>query len=42
MKTPKTLEERIAHRIACSKGEVFIRNDFENLGDYDQVGRSLR
>lgn len=42
MKTPKTLEERIARRIACSKREVFMRNDFKDLGGYDQVGRSLR
>ena len=42
MRNSKTLEERIARRITCSKREVFIRNDFEDLGDYDQVGRSLR
>ena len=42
MRNSKTLEERIARRITYSKREVFIRNDFEDLGDYDQVGRSLR
>jgi hypothetical protein len=42
MSRPKTLEERIAQRIARSKGEVFIRKDFADLADYDQVGRCLR
>jgi hypothetical protein len=42
MNRPKTLEERIAQRIARSKGEVFIRKDFADLADYDQVGRCLR
>jgi hypothetical protein len=38
----KTLEDRIAYRIARSKGEVFMRKDFSDIADYDQVGRSLR
>lgn len=38
----KTLEQRIALRIVRSKGEVFLRKDFTDLGDYDQVGRILR
>jgi hypothetical protein len=42
MTRPKTLEERIAQRIARSKGEVFLRKDFADLADYDQVGRCLR
>ncbi len=42
MKNSKTLEGRIARRIARSKGEVFMRKDFDDLADYDQVGRSLR
>jgi hypothetical protein len=42
MSRPKTLEDRIAQRIALSGNEVFIRKDFSNLADYDQVGRSLR
>jgi hypothetical protein len=42
MRKPKTIEDRIAYRIARSKGEVFMRNDFSDLADYDQIGRSLR
>ncbi|MBR8838612.1 MAG: hypothetical protein DSM106950_32585 [Stigonema ocellatum SAG 48.90 = DSM 106950] len=42
MKSPKTVEERIARRITRSKREVFMRKDFANIADYDQVGRSLR
>ena len=42
MKKIKTLEDRIAYRIARSQGEVFMRKDFSDIADYDQVGRSLR
>lgn len=42
MRKPKILEDRIADRIARSKGEVFMRKDFNDIADYDQVGRSLR
>ena len=42
MKTPKTLEEKIALRIADSPNEVFMRKDFNDLADYNQIGRSLR
>jgi hypothetical protein len=38
----KTLEQRIADRIARKKGDVFVRADFADLGGYDQVGRGLR
>ncbi len=38
----KTLEKRIAERIARKRSDVFLRRDFEDLGDYDQVGRALR
>ena len=41
-KKHKTLEKRIAERIARKKGDVFLRRDFEDLGAYDQVGRGLR
>ena len=41
-KKRKTLERRIAERIARKKGDVFLRRDFEDLGAYDQVGRALR
>lgn len=42
MRKPKTIEDRIARRIARSRGEVFMRKDFDDIADYDQVGRSLR
>lgn len=42
MRKPKTIEDRIACRIARSRGEVFMRKDFNDIADYDQVGRSLR
>lgn len=38
----RTLERRVAVRIARSKASVFLRGDFRDLGGYDQVGRSLR
>lgn len=38
----KTLDQRIAERIARKKGEVFLRADFRDLGGYDQIGRTLR
>jgi hypothetical protein len=39
---PETLETRIQKRIARKRGDVFLRADFSDLGDYDQVGRALR
>ena len=39
---PKSLEERMTQRIARKRGDVFLRSDFSDLGDYDQVGRALR
>jgi len=36
------LEGRIARRIARKKANVFLRDDFTDLGGYDQVGRCLR
>lgn len=41
-RTGKTLEQRMADRIARKKGDVFLRADFADLGGYDQVGRGLR
>ncbi len=40
--TRKTLETRISYRINRMKSEVFMRDDFKDLGGYDQVGRILR
>ena len=38
----QSLEDRIRRRIARKKGDVFLREDFDDLGGYDQVGRALR
>lgn len=39
---PESLEERLEKRIARKRGDVFLRADFADLGDYDQIGRALR
>lgn len=36
-----TLESKMSKRIARKKANVFLRDDFKDLGDYDQVGRVL-
>ena len=41
-KKNKPLERRVAERVTRKKGDIFVRDDFKDLGDYDQVGRSLR
>jgi hypothetical protein len=37
-----TLEGKITYRIKRSKCPVFVRDDFKDIGGYDQVGRILR
>ncbi|RXK88938.1 hypothetical protein EST62_01405 [Chlorobaculum sp. 24CR] len=37
-----TIEYRIMARIARKKSAVFVRDDFSDISDYDQVGRVLR
>ncbi len=37
-----SLEYRITARIARKKCAIFVREDFQDLSDYDQVGRALR
>src|SRR6266852_3439158 len=39
---PKTLENRVVQRLARQGGDVFLRDDFADLGGYDQIGRVLR
>jgi hypothetical protein len=39
---PETLESRILKRIERKRGDAFVREDFGDLGGYDQVGRVLR
>jgi hypothetical protein len=41
MKYSKTIEGKIAIRIARKKSPVLLREDFDDLGGYDQVGRAL-
>jgi len=41
-KKPGNLEERLMKRIARTRGDVFLRADFSDMGGYDQVGRALR
>jgi hypothetical protein len=36
------LKDKIMLRIDLKKDTVFLRNDFKDLGGYDQVGRELR
>jgi Family of unknown function (DUF6088) len=38
----RTLEEKVSLRVSLKKGSVFVRNEFSDLGGYDQVGRVLR
>lgn len=37
-----TLNYKISARIARKNSAVFVREDFEDLGGYDQIGRILR
>ena len=41
MKYSNTLEGKIAHRIDRKQSTVLLREDFEDLAGYDQVGRAL-
>jgi hypothetical protein len=42
MKNSKTIEDRILARISRMKSSVVLREDFIDLGGYDQIGRGLR
>lgn len=42
MRNNKTIEDRILARISRMKSSVVLREDFIDLGGYDQVGRVLR
>jgi hypothetical protein len=42
MKRGKTLESKILARIIRRKSNVFLRDDFLDLGGYDQIGRALK
>ena len=38
----RALERKILNRISRMKWAVVLREDFDDLGGYDQVGRALR
>lgn len=38
----ETLSYKVSARIARKNNAVFVREDFEDIGGYDQVGRILR
>lgn len=42
MKRSQTLERKILRRIARKSANVLLRDDFKDLGGYDQVGRVLK
>jgi hypothetical protein len=42
MKKKASLESRILARITRKKSPILLREDFSDLGGYDQVGRALR
>jgi len=42
MPVKNTLESKITYRVKRSKTPVFVRDDFKDIGGYDQVGRVLR
>lgn len=42
MPIKNTLEGKITYRVKRSKTPVFVRDDFKDIGGYDQVGRVLR
>lgn len=37
-----TINRKVQTRVKRSKGSVFLRSDFKDIADYDQVGRALR
>lgn len=42
MQRSNSLEKKIADRISRTPSSVVLREDFDDLGGYDQVGRALR
>jgi hypothetical protein len=37
-----TIQSKVETRVKRSKASVFLRSDFKDIADYDQVGRALR
>ncbi len=42
MKNRPSLEQKILRRISKKKANILLREDFIDLGGYDQVGRALK
>jgi hypothetical protein len=42
MPIKNTIEGKVTYRIKRCKTPVFVRDDFKDIGGYDQVGRVLR
>jgi hypothetical protein len=42
MKKSLTLADKILKRLSTKTANVFVRDDFKDLSDYDQVGRALK
>lgn len=42
MRKRRTLKEKILLRVSLKNDKVFLREDFEDLGGYNQVGRALK
>lgn len=41
MRKPRTLKMKMLLRMSLKKDVVFTRDDFKDLGGYDQIGRAL-
>jgi hypothetical protein len=37
-----TIQKLVEQKLCCSDASVFLRRDFNDIGNYDQVGRILR
>jgi len=42
MKKYRTLSYKISSRIVRKNSAIFVREDFDDLGGYDQIGRTLK
>ena len=42
MKKARTIKSKILLRISLKRDIVFVRDDFNDIGGYDQIGRALR
>jgi hypothetical protein len=42
MKKARTIKSKTLLRISLKRDRVFVRDDFNDIGGYDQIGRALR